>query len=421
MLKQETIKKGSFKQIALTAAIAIIFLSLYGMIFNPIYARKFFYTAGYAIIILALIDLKKFTRPFRRLNITLAVLGYCLTLLVWFLLYRNSGEYFDIYHAYETSGRVLFMSAILIFILSNMHFSFPRSLYCIILIGGGVATDLFAIYQANIINFNRVELGFDRATMAAYAISIINILMINAILTFNGKIRYILYITGMALSLSAIVFTGTRAAILAYPILSIILTFFHPNVNKAHLLKLVACVLALLIIIGFAFQKELEVRAVAFKNDLVNFEKNNSKTSVGARLAMNWAGFHAGMAALEGQSAESRAINIDQQIQHDPAMAGAGVFKHVHMHNELIDNFSLRGLAGVIMLMLFYAALIYNAWQERNLVQFVVTLSLITYGLSDVIFFSREGTISYAIAILAALTFSTFEKPIGADKDNVHV
>ena len=409
MLNQVKIKVAPLKKQAFTIAFTVILLSLCGMIFTPIYARKFFYTAGYVIIALALLDSGKFTSPFKNKALCLAGLAYCLSLLVWFLLYNNQGDYYDIYHAYETSGRILLLFSLLVFIISNMAFSFPLALYRYILIIGGVVTNLYAIYQANIININRVEMGFDRATMAAYVISIINILMMNAILTFHGKVRYFLYILGMALSLSAIVLTGTRAAILAYPILCIILTFFHQNVNKNHLIKLAACALGLCMAIVFTFQKDLQTRATALQNDLISFEKNNSKTSVGARLAMIQTGFYSGMAALPGQSAESRAANIDEQVKRDPSIAGANVFKHVHMHNEFIDNFSLRGLTGLVLLLLFYCALVYSAWRDRNLVFFVITLSLITYGLSDVIFFSREGTISYAIALLAALLASRYK------------
>lgn len=43
------------------------------------------------------------------------------------------------------------------------------------------------------------------------------------------------------------------------------------------------------------------------------------------------------------------------------------------MHNELIENFSLRGVGGVITLIIFYATLLINAWRKCNVMQGMLT------------------------------------------------
>jgi len=49
-----------------------------------------------------------------------------------------------------------------------------------------------------------------------------------------------------------------------------------------------------------------------------------------------------------------------------------------------------------------------------------MTLSLIVYGLSDVIFFSREGSIVYVIGLLTAMIFlgRTEDPPVEASTIN---
>ncbi len=74
------------------------------------------------------------------------------------------------------------------------------------------------------------------------------------------------------------------------------------------------------------------------------------------------------------------------------------------MHNEFIENFSLRGV-GVITLIIFYATLLINAWRKCNVMQGMLTLSVIIYGLSDVIFFGKEAVIIFSTALILSILY----------------
>ena len=67
-------------------------------------------------------------------------------------------------------------------------------------------------------NIPRVELNFDRATVAAYLMTAIDLVMMQAILMLRTRYRPALYIAAFLLSFSALVLTGTRAAMLVYPV-----------------------------------------------------------------------------------------------------------------------------------------------------------------------------------------------------------
>ena len=303
----------------------------------------------------------------------MSVLAFSLTILVWLFIFYNKGEYWEIYNSYETSGKILLLLAILLLIYSNTEIIIPGKIIDSILIIGGISANLFAVYQYNTSINARIELGFDRATMAAYIITII--------------------------------FTSTRAAIISFPLLCLIQAFTHPNVNKKHLLNISLSFLCLLAVAIYAFQKPLEKRWDALLQDIHSYENNHSVTSVGARFAMYHTGLQAGLATPLGQSAESRGTTIKKIVQSDQSLSGALPFIDVHLHNEVVDNFSLRGIIGVLALLAMYGSLLWSSWRDRNPTLFVLTLSLMLYGLSDAIFFSREGTIAYAIGILTALVF----------------
>ncbi|MCP6204763.1 O-antigen ligase family protein, partial [Klebsiella pneumoniae] len=74
-------------------------------------------------------------------------------------------------------------------------------------------------------------------------------------------------------------------------------------------------------------------------------------------------GLQAALDAPFGESAERRNDNIKRQVEKKPKLTGALDYMDVHMHNELIENFSLRGVGGVITLIIFYATLLINAWR----------------------------------------------------------
>lgn len=402
----KTIKDKLSLDVVLFIAFLMMLASQYLLIFDSARPRKIFYTAGYVAILAMFICYKRIQRPIKNLMPTLASLFLAGSILIWVAMFKNDGAYWDVYNSYETSGKIILLFAVLIFIFSNFRIRHNPQLLDAIFIIGGILTNLYAIHQYNFHSEQRIELGFDRATVAAYIITVIDILMLHAVLNRHGWVRYVLFAFTIGLTFSAIIFTGTRAAILSYPILCLLLAFTHSNVNKQHLIKIILCLSCLLAAGVYIFHKPLETRLHALQSDIKKFQvSNNSRTSVGARVAMIQVGAETGSAAPLGQSAEARNALIKQLAKKDSSLSGSVPYMNVHLHNELIDNYSLRGVAGAAALVLFYLALLWCSWRNRNSTLMVITLSLIVYGLSDVIFFSREGLIVYVIGLLTAMVF----------------
>lgn len=416
----KTIKNKLSLDVVLFIAFLMMLASQYLLIFDSARPRKIFYTAGYVAILAMFICYKRINKPLKNLVPMLASLLLAGTILIWVALFKNNGAYWDIYNSYETSGKIILLFSVLIFIFSNFNIKHNPVLLDSIFIIGGILANVYAIHQYNFHSEQRIELGFDRATMAAYIITVIDILMLHAVLNRHGWVRYVLFAFTIGLTFSAIIFTGTRAAILSYPILCLLLAFTHSNVNKQHLIKMIVFFTCLLAAAVYIFQQPLEKRLHALQHDIKTLQNsNNSRTSVGARVAMFEVGVNTGSAAPLGQSAEQRNARIKQLATKDTSLGGSVTYMNVHLHNELIDNYSLRGIAGAGALILFYLSLLLCAWQNRNPTLMVITLSLMVYGLSDVIFFSREGSIVYAIGLLTAMIFLGKKEELSVQADTL--
>lgn len=56
------------------------------------------------------------------------------------------GEYWDIYDSYKDTAKVLAVSAIVVFLLSSLRFTFNATWFNYLLIAAGLVTNLYAIY-----------------------------------------------------------------------------------------------------------------------------------------------------------------------------------------------------------------------------------------------------------------------------------
>ncbi|MFA0960157.1 O-antigen ligase family protein, partial [Klebsiella pneumoniae] len=142
-----------------------------------------------------------------------------------------------------------------------------------------------------------------------------------------------------------------------FPVLIILLLIVHPRVRKKQLLKLGTAFIVMLALLAIAFHQKLTDRYQGLRNDVSQYQDNNSVSTIGSRLAMFQSGLQAALDAPFGESAERRNDNIKRQVEKKPKLTGALDYMDVHMHNELIENFSLRGVGGVITLIIFYATL----------------------------------------------------------------
>ncbi|VXD05352.1 O-antigen ligase family protein [Serratia oryzae] len=372
--------------------------------FGSATGRDIFYICSYISFIALCLNFKYFTRNKKNLILPLCFFAVGMASVLWVFYYKQPGEYIDLYRAYQASGKLQIATAFILLIALNERICMQRG-FIIVALAAGLSVNIYSLYQGIWLNIERIELNFDRATIAAYLITAINLVMLQAILMLRTKFRIFLYVIAFLISFSALVLTGTRAAMLVYPVavgLSILAT--KNLISSKHKIMLVTAVPLLLVASGLIFKSQIETRIEDFKNDLKMIDKPQVNNSIISRISMQIIGVRVGTAALLGQSAEQRGLEARAIVSKEPNLYGAIPYINVHLHNELLETYSIKGIWGVILLLALYVALFFSAIKPyRNALLLGVTFSLFAYGLSDVIFFSTEGTAMLCLAIIASI------------------
>lgn len=357
----------------------------------------------------------------KNLLLPFMLLLFGLLQIIWVELFKQPGSAFTgAYRSYQNGGKVMIFAALVMTALT-LQISFANktrltNIWCIIT---AIGLYLFAGYQLSgqpdLINY-RVALGFEHQTGTAYALTLVALLASQAIINLRMKHTVSLYLLHFLISLSVIITTQTRAAILVYPILSILLFFINFIHNRALLLKALMGFMMLAVLAAIPLKSVIEYRYQNFMLDLHSYSQSNSDTSIGARLAMQRAGIEAGKAHLWGQSLEQRGAEIQRLAVQDTSLQGVLIFIDVHLHNEIIDTFSLKGIPGAIVLLLLYSAMFLTAYWQRSPLLFVISGAIAIYGLSDLLLYAKGEALSSVLALSVAAMLTS-----GPTREQCHV
>lgn len=342
----------------------------------------------------------------RLLILPAAMLAFGLLQVIWVQVFKQPGTPFTgAYRAYQNVGKAMVFASVVVTALSIRPPLCPVisrfiNYFFILLALAVYALVSYKYFSVNSMNMThyRVSLAFQPATGTAYTLTLMALLTSQALLRFRKKLAIPLYFIHFALSFFAITLTQTRAAILVYPLLSISLFLLHYRHDRLTLIRASIAFLVLGLLAMLPLQPMLEKRYANFKTDLRAYNNENSKTSIGARFAMQEAGIIAGEANPFGQSLEQRSSTIKAAAKKDPSLRGAVTYLNVHLHNELIDTFSLKGTFGTILLLGLYIAAGYTAYIQRNIVLFIVTAGIAIYGLSDLLLYAKGESLSSILA-----------------------
>ncbi len=348
----------------------------------------------------------------QNLVLPVMLLLFGLLQIIWVEVFKQSGSAFTgAYRSYQNGGKVMIFAALVMTALATREPCANKtritSLWTILT---AVGLYLFAGYQvagAPDIMTYRVALGFEHQTGTAYALTLIALLASQAIINLRLKHTVALYLLHFLISLAVIITTQTRAAILVYPILSVGLFLMYYRHNRTMLLR---ALLGFVILVGVAaipLKPIIESRYQNFLVDLHSYNQDNSNTSIGARLAMQRAGIESGKGHYWGQSLEQRGAEIQRLAVQDTSLQGALEFINVHLHNEIVDTFSLKGIPGVVVLLLLYTAMFLIAYCQRSPLLFVVSGAIAVYGLSDLLLYAKGEALSSVLALCVAAVLSS--------------
>ncbi|MGL6002439.1 MAG: O-antigen ligase family protein [Plesiomonas sp.] len=381
-------------------------LSLSFAMFNIAISRDLFYVSGYLSIIYIGMHYKSLTLKDNILPISIFVFG--LSKIVWVLFFQHdASELNNLYNAYFDVGKRLVISAFIIsFAIHESNSNHKQKLmevvfFIIPLIAIGIAC--YSIYQVHILGFERTELSTNRATATAYMLTPVLLASIYCIIKKGLNIKKTaILLCIFSLSIYSIFLTQTRAAILTYT-LSALLLLTLSLTKKIRIITLLSTIIILSLGICLSYQSIIKPRTDQAIHEIISFDKLKDNGSLGNRFTMWIAGINSFNEKPFGQSAEQRDLSINNQVNNNEVSHAILQYVDVHLHSEIIDTLSLQGIFACITLFLFYGIIVFYSLKEKNSLLFIIALTVIVYGLSDVLFFSQEVTVTYMAAIAIAI------------------
>ena len=343
--------------------------------------------------------------------------------LCWIELCKSSSYFSGAYSGYRSMAKILICESVLLisFCLIDFDKKLLTCLHRFILSAGILVISACYVEFAFIYDFNtnhRVTLDLSRATGTSYIMVLVFILSMNSLLKLKPQ-NFILHFCFFLFSFFSLLLTQTRAAILLYPIAWLALylsSFKNSGIKLKNILFAFALIMALVVTIS---QPILQQRYQDFCHDVIAYTQGNSKTSVGARLAMFESGLKAGTRSsstiILGQSIEERNSYITQLVANNPQLQGALPYLKVHLHNEFIETFSLKGLIGIAFLLTIIFSLIKLSVVYHSYLLAVLTGTMTIFGLSDVLLFSK-ATVAISICFVLAIFLEYYSHNL--DKKN---
>lgn len=393
-----------FRDFCITAGLLLSVIGFYLIAITENMGRDILNSGAGLLILLGIVQL--FQTPWRhqKLLITaLAAMAACT--LAWYVLFRSGGEFRGHYSSHLRVGKTLLGAAFIIYLVAHSPVRLNPKLLSGLSIGLATLVNLIALYAMIWGEAPRVALEIRHATTCAYILTVFDIFMFSYIMRWQGLWKWLFLPIAFVTAYAAIIATGTRSAMLIFPFVVIALLVLHnTQALRRNLLTvgvMALCSIATLVALSSIAAKRLD----AMLWEITEYGSITTESSLGSRVAMLHGGWLAGLSAPLGQSAEQRADIIRRHAAETPSLKAAEPYLDSHMHNELIDTFSERGIVGVLLLLLLYAALLRAALKTTpvNGILLMITLCMIYYGLVDVIFFAYEGYYVYLMAIIFAI------------------
>lgn len=405
-----SVERNKLKFALLQLLFGLCALAFGCVIVSPNLSAKIMGAAGVTALVVFLLDIKNFRKnDVFWLCLVLLVIGICD--LVWYRMYKAETAAINSYRAYLEVGKICLFGAFSLFVFVNrnelkignnkIHLLLAAVLQVMILIYAG--------YQHFFLESKRVTLslaGGADATGAAYTISFISFYTILVLQHSSSKWKELFILAHFFTTFLVLVTTETRAAILAYPVIFFGLLVVKLYKEKHIPWKGVAVFLIALLAGAFMMKDNLQQRYNDLNRDITAYDNNNSVTSVGARFAMWETGLAAAKNNYFWQSTDERNAIISAVVKKDPSLRGALLFMRGHLHNEVVETLSLKGPSGLVLYILFIISLAWYALKKRkSVILFAFLVSLIMFGLSGVMFYSKTTPVAWMLTLIMSVVF----------------
>lgn len=382
-------------------------------VLSPNTSMKFFTAAGMVAFLglAANVRILKDNRA-RWVCLLLLITGLCD--FFWYAIFKNPhSPALNSYRAYLAISKICLFGCVVLSLLVSMRntLTLNNRIHWCVAIFLQLTMILYAFYQHYYLGVPRIVFslgGGASSTGAAYTITFISCYTLLVIQLSEISFKKLLILSHVFITFIVIFFTETRAAILVYPVVCIGLYIAYCYHHKRFWLKEFLLILLVLSAGALMMKSSLTVRYNALMSNIQSLEDNNSETSIGARIAMQKTGIAAAKGNLLWQSTDQRNHLIREMVRRDPSLSGALKYMVGHLHNEIIETWSLKGPSGVLLYILFIVALAHYAWREANsyiLGAFLV--SLVAFGLSSVMFYSKTTPVAWMSVMIMMIALLT--------------
>ena len=375
-----------------TASLILAILSIGCTLLIGSLQRDFFYFSFYAAVIGLFLE-RRFVKNYKINNIMYSLIFIGVIKILWtILLYYNLPK-FGFGWLQLDAGKKLVVGGVIIFYLTNFSGGYSKEQYKIALLVGFSIAFVFATIFGLIQMYNgipRIELSTNRATITAYIYSMLSIITIYLLINrVSISISYFYFsVLVSVLSFVIITMTGTRAAILAHPIIIIIMLLFKFRTFNMRTVIVASIIIPVSILLSY--NKFISPKVEQTRNEIMLYNKGDDFSSLGSRFSLWKVGFEIFKIHPFGNTVEARHKQAENVIIFKPENKTAMVYIDSHLHNELLESASLQGVAGLLAVLFFYYAIISHAIKNINTPLLIIGLCMIAYGLSDVLLISSE-------------------------------
>lgn len=324
--------------------------------------------------------------------------------VLWYSAFKvDNSPFRATYHSYLNTGKIFIFGACLTLLVLTSKIRFKKELPLYLLYSLSFIIAGYACYLKATTGTPRLDFGIGTATGAAYSIMFVGIVSSISIL-YSQRNHPLLFLVNVLAVFYVLVLTQTRSTLLIFPVIcALALVAGYLKSPKKMFFSVIGFLIALVVLVA-VFSKPIYNRYHEGVSDLTRYSNGNSNNSLGARLAMYEIGFDIFKEApLAARSADARGQRMNELATQHNYLKSTLKFANIHLHNEFIEAASLKGIAGVLSTLLFYAALFFTVYYHRSLGLFAMTLAIIGTGLSDVILWSRSIPIILITAIVLML------------------
>lgn len=406
--------KGQSIQLRMTEFIFGLCVVAFGcIILSPDSSNKLLNVAGFISFFLVIYNIKNiYKNEVFWLCLILLITGICD--LVWYGLYKvNNSPAINSYRAYLEVGKICVYGSLLILAFSiNEKFKIGNNkIHYAVIIILQVVMIAYAWYQHVELGMRRVEFSLGSgtsATGAAYTVTFLSTYIMMVLQHTRMRFKDLLILAHFFVTFIILVTTGTRAAIMVYPIIFAGLLCIRCYKQRHIPWKGIAVLLLAFMAGAFMMKDNLVKRYNDLNKDVSAYENDNTNTSVGARFAMWQSGLIASKNNYLWQSTDQRNALIKQAVKEDKSLSGALSHINGHLHNELVEALSTKGPSGVLLYLCFVVALAwYSLRQIKSFALFSFLTSMVMFGISGAMFYSKTTPTAWMLTLIMFIVFLT--------------